>query len=272
MPGWDFLNVYDAESIYKGEADALNDGRTSIEFDLGDRFRHLGASLLGRGDEFSREGLLKGARTELVDEYNSNPERLQQIERIRQTLGGTKVDTSDLLLPETGISTTAQDVKLSGQEALGTAVRAAHGQNPRYFDKSNIGPGATIGDVDSESSRALEEADNDEGNPTSRASVTADKESAEEWKKLMFQTQQQNTQDNKDHRQFIAEQNILDRQENRQLQREQNQQTLQLAIMDRADKKEDRRIAREDRQADKRQASIMMLIKGLTQLGAGFSI
>ena len=47
---------------------------------------------------------------------------------------------------------------------------------------------------------------------------------------------------------------------------------MQLAIMDRADKREDRRIAREDRQADKRQASIMMLIKGLSQLGAGFSI
>ena len=47
---------------------------------------------------------------------------------------------------------------------------------------------------------------------------------------------------------------------------------MQLAMMDRADKREDRRIAREDRQADKRQASIMMLIKGLTQLGAGFSV
>ena len=47
---------------------------------------------------------------------------------------------------------------------------------------------------------------------------------------------------------------------------------MQLAMMDRSDKREDRRLAREDRQADKRQASIMMLIKGLSQLGAGFSI
>ena len=272
MPGLDFFNMYDAESIYKGEANALSDDRKSIEFGAGDWLRHIGASMLGRPDDFSKEGLLKGARKEFVDKYNSNPERLQQIERIRQTLGGTKVDTSGLSLPETGISTSAQNVKLSGQEALGTAVRAGQAQNPRYFDKSNIGPGATIGDVDSESARALEQGDNDMGNPNSRARVTADKEDADDWKKLMFQTQQQNTQDSKDHRQFITEQNILDRQENRQLQREQNQQTLQLAIMDRSDKKEERRIAREDRLAEKRQASIMMLMKGLTQLGYNFSI
>ena len=58
----------------------------------------------------------------------------------------------------------------------------------------------------------------------------------------------------------------------RELQDARSKQTLQLAMMDRQDRKEDRRIAREDRAADKRQQSIMMLIKGLTQLGAGFSI
>ena len=47
---------------------------------------------------------------------------------------------------------------------------------------------------------------------------------------------------------------------------------LDLQRLELSGKREDRRMAREDRQADKRQASIMMLIKGLTQLGAGFSI
>ena len=51
-----------------------------------------------------------------------------------------------------------------------------------------------------------------------------------------------------------------------------NNQTMQLAMMDREDKMSDRRYMREERQADKRQESIMMLIKGLSQLGAGFSI
>ena len=47
---------------------------------------------------------------------------------------------------------------------------------------------------------------------------------------------------------------------------------LDLQRLELAGRREDRRMAREDRQADKRQASIMMLIKGLSQLGAGFSI
>ena len=47
---------------------------------------------------------------------------------------------------------------------------------------------------------------------------------------------------------------------------------MQLAQMDRADRREDRRMAREDKLADRRQQSIMMLIKGLAQLGQGFSL
>ena len=60
--------------------------------------------------------------------------------------------------------------------------------------------------------------------------------------------------------------------QNREMTREQNKMQLNIAMMDRQDKREDRRIAREDREAEKRQASIYMLIKGLTQLGQGFSI
>ena len=47
---------------------------------------------------------------------------------------------------------------------------------------------------------------------------------------------------------------------------------MELAQLDRADRREDRRIAREDKAADRRQQSIMMLIKGLAQLGQGFSL
>ena len=51
-----------------------------------------------------------------------------------------------------------------------------------------------------------------------------------------------------------------------------NNQTMQLAMMDREGKMADRRYAREDRAADRRQQSIMMLVKGLAQLGQGFSL
>ena len=56
------------------------------------------------------------------------------------------------------------------------------------------------------------------------------------------------------------------------LQEARNNQTMQLAMMGREDKLADRRYAREDRAADRRQQSIMMLIKGLAQLGQGFSL
>ena len=47
---------------------------------------------------------------------------------------------------------------------------------------------------------------------------------------------------------------------------------LDLQRLELAGRREDRRMAREDRQAEKRQASIRMLIEGLSKLGAGFSI
>ena len=47
---------------------------------------------------------------------------------------------------------------------------------------------------------------------------------------------------------------------------------MQLAMMDREDKVADRRYAREDRSAERRQQSIMLLVKGLAQLGQGFTL
>ena len=77
---FDFLN---ADKIYKEEAGALNDQRTEIKFDGGDRFRQFGASLFGRGDEFSEEALLEGARKkqkkESIKEVHSQERILQKL-------------------------------------------------------------------------------------------------------------------------------------------------------------------------------------------------
>ena len=59
---WDFLNVLgDKDDFYKSERGALKDNRTDIKYDAGDHLRWAAASLLGRGDEFSKESLLEGA-------------------------------------------------------------------------------------------------------------------------------------------------------------------------------------------------------------------
>ena len=50
------------------------------------------------------------------------------------------------------------------------------------------------------------------------------------------------------------------------------QQTMQLAMMDRQDKMADRAYMRERDSAKDRQQSIMMLVKGLAQMGAGFAL
>ena len=68
MDLFDFLN---ADKIYKEEAGALNDQRTKIKFDGGDRLRQFGASLFGRGDEFSEEALLEGARKKAEEDINT---------------------------------------------------------------------------------------------------------------------------------------------------------------------------------------------------------
>lgn len=256
MPGLDFLNILDKDKIYGQEGSALSDDRKSIDFDLGDRARHLGAMILGRGDEFSQEALLKGARKEFVDTYNENRSGDRSI--IQQGLEGTNVNTGSLLLPETGISVKDQDNKIKELNRVATGVINAENADPEYFDRSNV---STFGDITKERRRAINEGNSDLTNPTSRASITKDKETAND-------------------RLTLAENRAaFDRAENRKMQAHQfdmnmlnKNAQLDLQRLELAGRREDRRMAREDRQADKRQASIMMLIKGLTQLGAGFSI
>ena len=68
----DFLNVLgDKEDHYKGEKSALKDDRTDIKFDAGDYLRYFGASLLGRGDEFSKQAVLEGAAAQRNEELNN---------------------------------------------------------------------------------------------------------------------------------------------------------------------------------------------------------
>ena len=75
-----------------------------------------------------------------------------------------------------------------------------------------------------------------------------------------------------DWRRYQAEDNSAWRKSQAEKEERRYDMQMQLAQLDRSDKREDRRIEREDRKAEKRQDSIMLLIKGLTQLGAGFNI
>ena len=216
----------------------------------------LGATILGRGDEFSPEALLKGARKEYVDTYNEKRSGDRSI--IQQGLEGTNVNTSDLLLPETGISVKDQDNKINELNRIATGVINAENADPEYFDRSNIN---TFGDITEERRRAIQEKNNDLTNPTSRASITKDKEIAN------------------DQRTLAENRAAFDRAENRKMQAHQfdmnmlnKNAQLDLQRLELAGRREDRRMAREDRQADKRQALLLKLLDGFRMLGQGFSI
>ena len=82
-----------------------------------------------------------------------------------------------------------------------------------------------------------------------------------------FETQQTNSR-----LAHESEQNNLTRQYQTDVAKYDANTKLQLARMESADRRADRAAAREDRLAAQRQASIMALVKGLTQMGAGFAI
>jgi len=76
--------------------------------------------------------------------------------------------------------------------------------------------------------------------------------------------------------QIEAENQRRQRNHELQLQREENrakgEMQMQIAMMEQGDRRADREARREDRLALQRQQSIAQLIKGLTQMGAGFAI
>ena len=96
MDLFDFLN---ADKIYKEEAGALNDRRTDIEFDAGDRFRQFGASLFGRGDDFSKEAILEGARKKI--EENLEDKYGGKIRTVQDDLQGVGLESRDHLILDT---------------------------------------------------------------------------------------------------------------------------------------------------------------------------
>ena len=90
---------------------------------------------------------------------------------------------------------------------------------------------------------------------------------SESSKQLAYKTQEQNKR-----LAHESHQNNLTRQYQTDVAKYDANTKLQVAQMESADRRYDREAAREDRLASQRQASIMALVKGLTQMGAGFAI
>jgi len=148
------------------------------------------------------------------------------------------------------------------KEARTKAVTLSGRDRSEYMDLS---------DPDEILSRAVTHAEIDKEGDKEKEKTDAADIRAEGYKRqdalLAHQTQQTNLMNAHN-----ADQANKQRAHEFAVQEARNAQTMQLAMMDREAKMADRQYMREERAADKRQQSIMMLIKGLSQLGAGFSI
>ena len=286
--GIDFLNIFDKDTIYKQEgASGLSKKRDSIDYDFGDWTRWLGASALGRGDQFTREALLEGSKAAVEERIADDA--VGSIATIREglTVSGIK-DLEEQLKLKPKETEKEYVTRLAGLKNTANLVLKAELETPD-FDRTQIKSGKAgavtslvRSTVDTTKSTAEAEAEQKLAEERSyqerlKAAQNAHESqqtnalyahNASEASKLRaFETQQTNSR-----LAHESEQNNLTRQYQTDVAKYDANTKLQLARMESADRRADRAAAREDRLAAQRQASIMALVKGLTQMGAGFAI
>jgi len=265
MAGWDFLNLYDADKIYKEEAGSLNDKRTKIDYDFGDNARWLGAALLWRGDEFSRETLTKKAAAVLEKDINNLAAGDRQT--IRESLGGTNVNLDDLKIKpgETAVEYEARKSGLLTRGAAATRLSQVE-DSGQYLNQIN--DNTTTQQINALTTAAQTAArDKADKKVTDRADKLR-KEQNERADDLTAAANQR--QDDLLERQDIREERrdaraSLERAENRRLTAETNQMNLQLKYA---------QLAANDRyrREDKKEKALLALLNGLGNLGAAFTI
>lgn len=287
MAGIDFLNVYDKKKIYAEEASELSRHRDEIDYDFGDNLRWLGASLLGRGGEFTREALQKGAKASI--EQSTADEADTIIGKIRGGLSGTGItDLEDQLKLKPNETIDQYNSRLKSLQTSAELVLKAELETEN-FNRGDI-TSADIGAVTKQVRGTIDRTADDNKN---EARLEIEKErnyrarldsaryaheagetnrrlahqASETAKQQAFETQQTNSR-----LAHESNQNNLTRQYQADLAKHDANTKLQLGVMESADRRADRRAAREDRLASQRQQSIAALMKGLTQLGAGFAI
>ena len=287
MAGIDFLNVFNKDKIYEEEGSALSRYRDKIDYDAGDHLRWLGATLLGRGNEFTQTALQQGAKASL--EQDTADKADTTIQAIRSGLSGSGIKDLEGQLKLKKDETIEQyNTRLLGLKTTADMVLEAEMSTPD-FDRSKVTSGdagaltslvrstkdQTATDTKNEARLEIERERNyrarldaaryaHESGETNRRLAHQANETA---KLQAFETQQTNSR-----LAHEATQNNLTRQYQADLAKHDSETKLQLGMMESADRRADRRAAREDRIAAQRQQSIAALMKGLTQLGAGFAI
>ena len=235
-----------------GELGSLSDDRTSIDWDNGDRLRWLGNALIGRGAEFSREGVRSRAKTE--QEKNVNQALASDRRQITDLLAGTGIDTSNLTL---GGTRTAADLKAEMGSLLTTGQAAQRYAAMDGANLSDIKPGSTLSSI-TELAQGL--------NKTNRK--TAEAEAEAKRRSILKETyaredglttRMHEREDRRDARAELTR--AQERKDSLELRRD--NMNLEYARLSQADA---------NRAQDRKDKAIMALLGGLGNMAAGFTI
>ena len=286
--GIDIFNIFDKDTIYEQEgAASLSKKRDSMDTDFGDFTRWLAASALGRGYQFTPGALFEGGKAAV--EGRIADDAVESLATIREGLTGSGItDLEDQLTLKSNETEKEYTTRLAGLKNTANMVLQAELETPD-FDRRKITSGkasAVTGLVrstlDTTKSTAEAKAEQKLAEERSyqerlRAAQNAHQsdqtnalyahQASETSKRQAFETQQTNAR-----LAHESNQNNLTRQYQTDVAKYDANTKLQLGRMESADRRADRAAAREDRLASQRQASIMALVKGLTQMGAGFAI
>ena len=235
-----------------GELSALSDDRSTIEWDNGDRLRWLGNALIGRGAEFSREGVRSRAKTQ--QEKDVNKALATDRRKVTDLLAGTGIDTSNLTL---GGNRTAADLKAEMSSLLTTGQAAQQYAAMEGASLSDIKPGSTLSTI-TQLAQGL--------NKTNKE--TADQKVKDENKRI-YERDRDRADDiykrdvlREDRRDARAElTRAQERKDSLELRRD--NMNLEYARLSQADA---------NRAQDRKDKAIMALLGGLGNLGAGFTI
>ncbi|MDA7436461.1 hypothetical protein N8654_02125 [Synechococcus sp. AH-601-B19] len=232
-----------------GELDSLSDDRSSIDWDNGDRLRWLGSALVGRGAEFSREGVRARAKKE--QEKKINQKLTGDRRQITDSLAGTGIDTSRLTL---GGNRTIEDLDAEMSSLRTKGVLAQQYAAMENADLSDIKDGTSIQQLASGLKKSNKKADEaaTEAKRTTRLKETYAREDG--------LTARENIRADT----IRAEDNLRRSQERTQdLELRRDQMNMNYATMARRDRMDAK---------DRKDKNIMMLMQGLAGIATGFTV
>lgn len=239
-----------------GELSALSDDRRTIEYDNGDRARWFGALLNPFQDssKYSREGLRARAGELERKNINKSDSVLNAQTLIEQSLGGTKIDTSNLTIG-TNETAGAFNQRLAGLKGLGVATSAYGGIE--NSDLQNIESGTTIQEINKMGTalkKSNKNAEEQKVKTENNRIYTRDRDRADD-----LYARDVLRQDRRDARQEL--QLAQERKDTLELRRD--NMNLEYARLSQADA---------TRAQDRKDKAIMALLGGLGNLGAAFTI